>query len=337
MPSETAVIPRSEAMRDPILAQALVLLRRRIDNYRSFVAAARERIRTLLTTTGAERARLELGSFGRRIDAARFAELRHGVALDSLSRSRLERAAAVLAELESLGDALFVADVPSGDSLRVVAAHALARAGRGFAAAAVAELVRSGHYEPERHDRLLDGYPFEWWSKSEREHAPPLIVGVDGADLRAGALADLLDGAQQLVLLVHGPSTPAPLVRLTTPGTLVIQGKELAGLKPLAEFGGPAVAALFGHEAALFTHYPIAGSAIWQRVVVTHRPEPPKKRVGGASPRQQLEELLQLDALVEHRALPDSPVDALVPIGPGEATDRLTAWLLAESGLVSKS
>lgn len=335
MPSDPLVIPRSEAT-DLLLDQVLGLLRRRIDVYRSYVASVRERIRTLLTTTGAERARLELGSFGARIDAARFAELRHGAALDSLSRARLERAAAVLAELERAGDALFVADVSAGDSLRVIVAHALSRLGRAFAAGAVAELVRSSHFEPERHDRLLDSYTFEWWSKAEREHAPPLIVCVQGADLRAGALADLLDGSLQLVLLVHGPSTPAPLVRLTTPGTLVAQGRDLAALKPLAEFTGPAVAALFDHEAALFLHHPAAGSAIWQRLNITHRPEAPKKKVGGASPRQQCEELLQLDALLERPALPNGPIDALVPAGAGDPTDRLAAWLLAESGLATR-
>lgn len=323
---------------DPRVQPALAAVRRRIDSYRSFVAAVRERIRALLATGGgADRARLELGNFGSRIDAARFAELRHGVALDSLSRARLERAAAVLAELDSAGETLFVTDVPSGDSLRVAVWHALERAGRVFAAAAIAELVRSGRYEPERHDRLLDAYRFEWWNKAEREHAPPLVVAVDGTDLRAGSLAELLDGCLQLVLLVRGASAPAPLVRLTTPGTLLVQARDAAALRHLSELNGPAVVALFEQDAAEFIHDPAAGGTLWQRLTISHRPELPKRSVGGLSPRQQREELLQLEALAERPALPNGPVEALVPSGVGDPTDRLAAWLLAESGLATET
>src|SRR5690348_5284571 len=97
---------------------ALHALRHRLAAYRSYTAAARERVRTLLASdAGSDRARLELGPFGARIDATRFAELRHGVVLDSLSRARLERAAAVLAELDGASDEMFVVDVPAGDSL----------------------------------------------------------------------------------------------------------------------------------------------------------------------------------------------------------------------------
>ncbi len=321
----------------PSESPVLGVVRRRIDAYRSFVAAARERVRTLLATDGgAERARLELGSFGARIQSARFAELRHGVVLDALSRARLERASSVLAELDSAADDLYVVNVPQGDSLRVVVAHALARAGRAFGAAALAELVRSARYEPERHDRMLEAYPFEWWSKAEREHAPPLVVSVDGADLRAGALAELLDGCAQIVLLVRGLSTPAPLIRLITPGALVIQARDVAGLQPLTTFEGPAVAALFEREAALFTHTPLARSASWQRLAITHRPTTPTKTLGGVSPRQQREELLQLESLAERPALPTANVETLIPSGAGgDVTERLTSWLLHESGLTT--
>jgi len=317
---------------------ALHALRHRLAAYRSYTAAARERVRTLLASDGgADRARLELGPFGARIDATRFAELRHGVVLDSLSRARLERAAAVLAELDGASDEMFVVDVPAGDSLRVVVAHALARAGRAFGAAAVAELVRGARYEPERHDRLLETCPVEWWGTSERDHAPPLIVTVQGADLRAGSLAELLDGSLQLIFLVRGPSTPAPLVRLATPGVLVVQARDATALDVVSDFDGPAVVAVFEQEAAVFTHLPTTGSAPWQRLTVAHRPVAPKKSVAGVSPRQQAEELMLLDALKERPALPDAPVEALVPSGTGDPADRLTAWLLAASGLANDS
>ena len=320
---------------DASIQSAIDALRRPIATYRSYVAAARERARAILASdSGIDRARLELGSFGAtRIDVARFAELRRGAALDALSRYRLERASVVLAELDAADDSAFVAAVPAGDSLRVTVARALARLGRAFGATAVVELVRGGRYEPERHDSVLEAYAFERWTKAERAHAPPLIVTVDGADLRAGALTDLLDVGSRLLLLVRGAATPAPLVRLITPGTLVMQTRNLDSLARVASADGPAIAALFEQEAALFTHDPAAGRSTWQRLTVSHRPTPPKKSIAGLSPRQQQEELLQLDALAEQPALPDTPVDVLVPGGAGDPTERLAAWLLDASGL----
>lgn len=323
MPSDARIQPAVDALHRPIAT------------YRSQVAAARDRVRALLASdSGIDRARLELGSFGvSRIDVARFAELRHGAAFDALSRSRLERASLVLAELDATDDSAFVVAVSAGDSLRVAIARALARLGRAFGAAAVAELVRGGRYEPERHDSVLEAYPFERWSKTERTHAPPLVVTVEGSDLRAGALAELLDAGTRLVLLVRGATTPAPLVRLVTPGTLVMQTRELGDLARLASAEGPAIAAVFEQEAAFFRHDPAAGRAAWQRLTITHRPAPPKRSVGGMSPRQQLEELMQLEALAAQPALPDGTVDALMPGGTGDPTERLTAWLLGASGL----
>ena len=324
---------------DARLRPALDALHGPIATYRSYIAAARERVRALLATDhGVERARRELGSFGNvRIDVGRFAELRRGVVLDPLSRARLERASAVLSEIDPTEDALFAIDVPSGDSLRVAVARALARFGRAFGAGNVAELVRSGRYEPERHDRMLDVYPYEWWSRAERQHAPPLIVLVDGADLRAGSLAELLDVGMRLVLIVRGQSTPAPLVRLITPGTLVMQLRDANLLERLAACDGPAIAAIFEQDAALFTHDPLAGSVLWQRLTITHRPtSPPTKSILGVSSRQQQEELLQLEALGERPALPSGPIDAFVPSGVGDPTERLTTWLLNESGLLTE-
>ena len=319
---------------DARVLAALDAVRRRIDSYRSFVAVTRERLRASLAGNGgAQRARQELGAFGARIDAARFAELRHDLVLDPLSRSRLERADAVLGALASAGDESFVCEVASGDSLRVAVAHAFARLGQAFSAAAVTELVRTGRFEPERHDRVLDAYPLEWWSASERDHAPPLVVVVDGADLRACSLADLVDGHVQIVLLVRGAAAAAPLVCLTTPGTLVLQTQDSAALGVLSAFDGPAVAALFEQDVAHFTHHPSGGGAPWQRTTIAHLPAAPRKRVAGISARQQRQELLQLQALAERPALPNGPIEAVIPPGAGDAADRLTAWLLAESGL----
>ena len=324
---------------DPRVEPALAALERPIGVYRSALAIARERARAVLSTNGgADRARLELGAFGgSRIDPARFAELRHGVTLEPASRSRLLRACEVLEHLASKSDDLFVVDVPPGDSLRVVVARAFGELGRAFGAAAVVELVPNALFEPERHDRILDAYPFERWSRVERVHAPPLIVTVDGADLRAGSLAELLDVGTRLVLIVRGPSAPAPLVRLVTPGTLVIQTHDVEAVRRVAGAPGPAIAALFESDVALFTHEPRDGSAPWQRLTIAHCPAvAPKKQIGGVSARQQREELAQLEALAARPALPNGPVAAVVPPGDGDPADRLAAWLLAESGLAAE-
>jgi hypothetical protein len=329
---------------DARVQAALGALRRPIDAYRSMIVGAAARARELLAGDGgAPRARLTLGEFGgARMDAARFAELAHGAALDALSRARIERAAAVLEELAAAGDEAFVADVARGDSLRVVAARALARLGRAFGAASVVTLVRSGRYEPERHDRLLESLPPEWWSRSERRAAPPLILTVDGADLHAGSLAELLDGAARIVLVVRGACAPAPLVRLVTPGTLVMQAADPAAIARVAEHDGPAVAALVD-DAALFTHDPALGAALWQRLVVARGPTAePTRSLGGTSPRQQREEMAQLEAMAARpmAAAGVTPGEAsaqLLAPGGGDPAERLTAWLLAESGLAPAS
>jgi len=326
---------------DPRISQLLALLARPIAAYRSRVAATRERLRILLASdNGIDRTRLELGAFGAtRIDVARFAELRHGVVLDALSRTRLERASQLLHEIEAAtDDTLFAIDVAPGDSLRVSVARALSRVGRAFGAAHVAELVRSGRYEPERHDRLLDAFPFEWWNRAEREHAPPLVVSVDGADLHAGALAELLDGSMRLVLLVRGACTPAPLARLVSPGTLVMQTRDAAAIARVASFDGPAIAAIVDQDAAQFRHDPADGRKLWQRLTIISRPETaPRAALGGVSLRQQREELVLLDAFAERPTLPEAPVETLIPSGAGDPAERLTAWLLTESGLASHS
>lgn len=322
----------------PAPVRALAALQRSIAAYRSVVIAAAERARTLRGANGgAERARLELGAFGgARIDAGRFAELSQPSGLDRLARARLTRAAAVLDEIAAAADeTLFAIDVPSGDSPRAAVAHAYARLGRGFGAAAAVELVRTGRYDAERHDRLTDSFAFASWSRADRLHAPPLVVSVDGADLRVGALAEFVDGAVRLVLLVRGPSSPAPLVRAITPGTFVAQLPANGSLERAAACAGPAIVALFdgAQDAASFVHDPANGRASWQRLALERRPAAePKRSIAGISPAQQREELRQLEALAEPPALPTAPVESLVAPGSGDPTERLTAWLLAESG-----
>jgi hypothetical protein len=147
-------------------------------------------------------------------------------------------------------------------------------------------------------------------------------------------LADFLDGAEKIALVVDGPCAPAPLVRLITPGTFVLQTADTTGVDLFAKCDGPAVMALVPSSAACFLHDPNGGRSAWQRLRVWHRPASlPRKSVGGLSARQQAEELLQLDALAERPSLETAPVESLVPVGQGEPGDRLAAWLLDAAGL----
>jgi hypothetical protein len=121
---------------------------------------------------------------------------------------------------------------------------------------------------------------------------------VNGADLRADALAEYLDGRQKLVLLVRGACTPAPLVRMVTPGIFVLQAAAETELAGLAAFDGPGVAALVPEPVARFAHDPLGDDTGGRRLTVTHLPaEASRTAVGGWSVWQQREELAQLAAL----------------------------------------
>jgi hypothetical protein len=331
MPSETLTSQEDR------LRVALDAVGRQRATYRSAIVAAHERAKTILAEGGgAERAALELGQFGgSRIDAALFAALgAPRSALDYASRVRIEDAARVLRALDTLDDNAFVVDVPQDGHLRFAVASALADLGRAFGAVATIELARAGRFETNAHAGLIDGLAFDRWGKAERNAAPPLIVRVNHQELHAGALADFLDGAVHIALVVDGPCAPAPLVRLVTPGTLVLQTTDTTGVDLFSKFDGPAVMALVPSSAACFIHDPNGGRSAWQRLRVWNRPTAlPRKALGGLSARQQAEELLQLDALSERPSLEGAALDSLIPAGSGDPTDRLASWLLDASGL----
>ena len=328
MPSDTLPMDRDQVARR--------LIARRISVFRSAVIGAAERARTLLSAGAAnDRAGLELGAFAAgRIDATRFAALHTGgPVLDATSRERVERAAAVFADMLAGGDESFVIDVPAGTSVRFAVAGALARLGRAFGAATVIELVRGAQFNPSEHDRLLDWYGFDEWSRAERMAAPPLVVRLDGADLRGASFASFMDGAAHFVVVPRSATTTAPLACLVTPAVLVAQTADQTALETFAQFDGPAIAALVGGDAVCFVHDPAAGKSPWQRIRIWHRPSAISRRViGGISPRQQLDALAQLEALAQRPALSDTPLEALGP-GAGDPTDRLASWLLSESGI----
>ncbi|MEJ2678531.1 MAG: hypothetical protein P8174_05565 [Gemmatimonadota bacterium] len=310
-------------------------------SFHSAVATAADQVRTYLESHRApangkaKRVATELGAFASgRIDPDRFSALFSEDEMpDTETLSRLEAAADVLSAIAGVAAKGFIADVQGGGDLRDTVAAALSEAGRAFGAARVVEFARSGRYDPATHDEFLSTFPPRMWNRTEREIAPPLVVTVDGKDLRTGGLSEFLDGAQKIVLVVNGDAPPAPLVRLVTPGVFVMQTADTADLAKLAAFSGPGIAALVGEKAARFIHDPNAGRTTEARLSILGLPaEPPTKPVGRVTVFQQTQELEQLRAL--------SAAQAAVPEGeaaekpamtmPG---DKLAAWLIRQANL----
>ncbi len=326
---------------DPRVRLAFEALARPITEFRAAIADALARAETTLAEasddpgTRAARAAAGLGRFAEgRIVPGAFAALAAPPPLaDPAARAALERAISVLRNLTDRGDALFLADVPSGDSLGEVVGRALAQAGRAFGAMVLAEAVRGERYRPVEHDRLLEVLPSRHWSRAERRFAPPLVATVDGTDLHASALADFCDGRERLVLVVRGRCAPAALARLITPGTLVLQTVDGAGLDRVAAYDGPSVAALVPESAARFLHDPARGRESWQRLTIAHLPEPSRSSIGGQSVWQMAEDLRQLIALAQTPfVIPSAGAGASAPaLGESEAVDRLAAWLLGRA------
>lgn len=312
--------------------------------FRSAVAAAANEVGARLAAHReprdgrVSRTAAELGSFAAgRLDPERFAGLvtREGE-LGFLAAVRMERAFDTLSEIARRGSDVFHVSVPPGGDLRASVAAALAEAGRAFAASRVAELARVGSPAEAEID-LHAGFPVRLWNRAERQLVPPLVVEVDGGDAQAGGLAEFMNGTQKIVLVIRGPAPPAPLVRLITPGVLVVQADDISAVAAVAEAKVPAIAALVGPDAARFTHAP-GGGNVWQRLSVTHLPEQELRgRIGSFTSHQQVHELAWLRqlatapepvALVAERV--DAPVAATDPerearrpdVAPAGATSR---------------
>ncbi|HET9010801.1 MAG TPA: hypothetical protein VFN38_03255, partial [Gemmatimonadaceae bacterium] len=284
---------------DEQVRRALDALADRARMYQAALAAAHDEIHEYFIAHRArERGRSEvaartLGHFADgRIDVERFsAVLADTRMLAPKGAAILTQCTAVLAELMARGDAVLLHAVPPGGDVRQVVDRALADAGRAFGAAHVFRAVKAGTYRTEEHGPLLRAFPFARWSRAERDLAPPLVVEVEGADLRAESVAEYLDGGARIVFLVRGAASPAPLVRLLSPGTLVIQGSDAAALERLAGFSGPAVVGLLPPQSAQFVHDPRGGPRLDERLSITHLPDVPRRGLGWRSARQCAEEL----------------------------------------------
>jgi hypothetical protein len=352
------------------IQQALDALAEPITIFRSKLANTSEQIRLLISTrvehTGAtaDVARAELGEFATgRIDAERMAKLFSRVEPPTIEHGDVVvHALEVCNELLARRENLFRIDVQPGYDLRAAVGRALADIGRAFAATRIVELVAQGQYCASEHAALLDSHPFEHWSRAERKVDLPLVVCVAGRDLRVGGLADFLDRDLALVLVVDGEAPPAPLVRLITPGVLVMQIVDPRELEWITRHDGPRVVAMMPASAARFRHDPAGGPMLTDRIVITHLPEEKPRRLGVSSRFQQREDLGQLEALAASPNDSTQPGDAVptpastveaaeardpsvastldasnlarpAAAPPMDAVDKLSAWLLEQADL----
>ena len=138
----------------------------------------------------------------------------------------------------------------------------------------------------------------------------------------------------KIVLLVNGDAPPAALVRLITPRTFVLQATDAKELGRVAAAEPPAIAALLPEGAASFVHDPALGERFGDRLTVHRIPDtPPRKKLGGISARQQLEELEQLRALASLSEAPAAPELATSSHAQMTSVDKLASWLLSQTDL----
>jgi hypothetical protein len=344
MPSET---------QDKDLHAALAIP---LESFRSALASALDQVRGTLEQQRAgpdgnhDTASVALGRFAAgRIDADRFTSLlARNETLDAPALARVERAHAVLHELDSAGEAPYRVVVEPGQDLVTRVDEALASIGRAFGAARVYELSRTSAYREPDHAGLLDRFPFERWNRAERALAPTLLVHVHGRDLFADGLARYLDGSLKILLVVEGDAPRAPLVRLVSPGTYVVQAGTLDDLGGLLRFPGPGVGAILPDSSAWFVNDPARGGSPWDRLKLLHVPETaPPPRLGGRTAFQQTEEMRQLAALATPPPEPEPAPAPAAPAAPaqpeaeaaaatppaGDPADQLAAWLLSQANL----
>lgn len=330
---------------DERIAEALAALRKPREAFRSAVSASDEEVRAYrLTRSGrvdpARSLERELGEFARgRIDAERLgALLAVAEAPDPLADRLMDVAHAVFQEVVGADERAFVIRVPPGGDLRDAVRDALASLGRAFGVAHAVERARSRRYDPDHDHALLHAYPFHRWSARERRLAPPLVVHVEGGDLRAAALSEFLDGGVKLVLVVEGKVAPAPLARLVAPEAFVGQAVDVGAASALAGYEGPGVVALTepGAGGVAFVHDPAGGARSWERLQVADdrtsllalADELDRRgRVPGAA--------ADLRHLLELAAPPAGDRPSGDGAGPEDAdpADRLAAWLLARTDL----
>lgn len=331
MPSDDRITTALAALRRPREAFDGALASA-IDELRSFLDEQRAPAHDRVTQEAAR-----LGSFARgRIDIDRFTEIvGRAAAVTPAALEHIGRVLDLLQASRAQGDGLYRVRTDPGADLRDTVRDALAVRGRLFNAARHVEQLRAGA-ELRALDEVL---PFSQWHRSERLLAPPLVVEVEGADMVVDGLAEYLDGAVKIVLIVNGrPAPVAPLVRLMAPHTYVMQTSDPAAVAALGEYPGAGIAAVLPQECAAFRHDPSGGGRLGQRLSVERMPETATPRgVGRAHARRQAEEIAWLGELAQLADLTSTQPagNGLAEPAPASPADQLAGWLLRSARLDS--
>jgi len=284
----------------------------------------------------------ELGEFAQgRIDTARMASV-VGVqdAPDPILHHVMALAEERFAALVAAGDDAFRVTLSPGGDLRDAVRDALADLGRAFAMGRAVQRARAHTFRPDVDHMLLRPFPFHRWAVSEKAMAPPIVIELEGADLRAAGLAEYLDGTVRIVLRVKGAAPPAPLARIVSPGIFVAQaeGESAEVLADLATWEGPGVVALFDEGSGALT-FRAAGSLEVDGEAV----EAALGRVAEERGQPGILDLRHLAAMAAAERASTAPMAAPPSDDPRPATaapapptsadapevDRLAAWLLA--------
>ena len=323
---------------DGRVGQLLESFRAPLGAFRSILVNTTEEVRAMLRSrqstleSRAARVSAELGPLAAgRIDPERFATLvfdHHDA--DPAATEILKLAIGALTDLADKSERLSVVELPPGGNLYEAVARALGEIGRAFNAARAIVEIRAGRQR--NGDPSVGPLVFGRWTKTERRLSPPLVVEVQGGDLRPAALAEFFDGRQKILLVVEGECSPAPLARLIAPSSYVLQTADMSGIDRFAAWEGPGIAALVPEAAARFEHNPAAGTAVWERITITQLPDKlPRRTVAGLSANQQAEELEILRGLAAKPQGIESLAGAAAPAGAvtTDPADKLAAWLLS--------
>ena len=327
---------------DDRITQALNALAASLEGFSSSVALSAEEVRGILerekSVDESPQVKLghELGPFAAgRIDLERLSPfVSANSKLTKETRAEIQKAYEVLTNLKKAGNGLFQAKLDLDGYLRGAILAALGKAGSAFGAARSVEWALHDLPHPEYTEDVMESFPPAHWNRAEKGCAPPLVMEVEGQDLKVSSLGEILEGSQKIVLVVNGPAAPAPLVRLITPGVTVIQTDDAGDLAALSATSGPAIAALMPEGCAKFIHA-TGGRTLHERLTVSLIPDKePKKALGTISAFQQAEELRQLAALAASVQAPEVPAAEGAEKAEGMEMDeagQLAAWLIHQA------
>lgn len=248
---------------------------------------------------------------------------------DPLLHHLMRQARDRFSSLLQRGDQAFVITLPPGGDLRDAVRDALSDLGRAFGMAHAVERGRNHRFNPDTDHVLLRAWPFHRWSMLEKEIAPPLVIDLEAADLRASGLAEFLEGEAKFLLRVSGAAPPAPLARLLSPSAFTAQvlGDDEALMHEFAKRSGPGVMAVFEEDSGAIPFVDAPGEAT--RIDLGALSDA-CERIEGVRGKPGILDLRHLESWV--RGAPEHPGRAsAVPVPEAPAVDMLAGWLLGST------